>query len=118
MTKTETEIMDLLWAAGHKMSFKELLEYFNETMQKGWKKQTLSTYLLNLQKAGLIGAETAGKNYYYFAACTKEEHIHNWTKELLAESFGCSLAKFVSAFSGGEKLSKEDSEELKQFLDE
>lgn len=118
LTKTEMEIMEFLWSRSQKAGFKEMLEYFTINLQKDWKKQTLSTYLLNLQRAGLIAADAVGKNYYYYAAVSKEEHIHNWTRELLKQSFGNSLGNFVAAFSGGEKLSKEETEELRQFLDE
>lgn len=118
LTNTETEIMELLWNADHKLSFREMLDYFNQKLQKDWKKQTLSSYLLTLQKAGLISADAAGKNYYYYASCTKEEHIHNWTKELLDQSFESSLGRFIAAFSGGAKLSKKEAEELKQYLED
>lgn len=110
--------MELLWSAQDKMPFREILEYFNVTLQKNWKKQTLSTYLLALQRDGLVLAETSDKNYYYYAACTKEEHICRWTQSLLENSFGNSLGAFIAAFTGGGKLSKEDSEELKQYIDE
>lgn len=116
LTKTEMEIMEFLWGRSQKAGFKEMLEYFTINLQKDWKKQTLSTYLLNLQRAGLIAADAVGKNYYYYAAVSKEKHIHNWTRELLKQSFGNSLGNFVAAFSGGEKLSKEETEELRRFL--
>lgn len=118
LTNTETEIMELLWNADHKLSFREMLDYFTQVLHKDWKKQTLSSYLLNLQKAGLISADAAGKNYYYYAACTKEEHIHNWTRKLLADSFGNSLGRFMAAFSGGEKLSEKEAAELKRYLED
>lgn len=118
LTNTETEIMELLWKADHKMSFRELLDYFTTELHKDWKKQTLSSYLIALQKAGLISADASGKNYFYYAACTKEEHIHNWTKELLNQSFGNSLGRFMAAFSGGAKLSEKEVEELRKYLED
>ena len=118
LTQTELELMEYFWKLERKVSFKEILEYFTDVLHKNWKKQTLSTYLLNLQKAGLISADANGKNYYYCAVFTKEEHIQRWTKEILKQSFDNSITRFVSAFSAGKKLSKKDAEELKQFLDD
>ena len=38
LTKSEEEIMELLWEKDRKMSSKEILDYFNEHCDKDWKK--------------------------------------------------------------------------------
>lgn len=116
LSYTEKEIMDYLWETGEAVTFKELLDYVNTVLEKGWKKQTLSTYLKNLQLLDVIGVDDSQKNYKYYATCTREEHIHKWTQKLVNESFGSSLGKFVRAFSGGKKLSKEEADELRKLL--
>ena len=52
LTKSEEEIMELLWEMDQKMSSKEILDYFNENCDKDWKKQTLNTFLAKLLQAG------------------------------------------------------------------
>lgn len=118
LSSTEYELMEFFWNAEGKVTFRELLNYFNEKKEKGWKKQTLSSFLSILQSQGLVSADKQGKNYSYYAAISKEEHIHRWTREFLAQSFDNSLGKFLAAFSGNSRLSSEEAEELKRYLDE
>lgn len=116
LTSTEMEIMEFLWSQEKDVSFKEILTYANEKLHRDWKRQTLSTYLKNLQMAGLVKAIDSKKNYSYYAACTKEEHIHKWTKDLVKKSYGNSIERFMVAFSGGKKLDKEVADQLRKLL--
>lgn len=116
LSHTEKEIMELLWQSEKPLSFREILDYANETWKKNWKKQTLNTYLLNMQKAGLIVSERGKVYQVYFPMCTKEEHIQNWTRKLVKETFEGSLYSLVAAFTGGEKLSEEEAEKLKRLI--
>lgn len=116
LSYTELELMDFLWAENRAVTFKELMEYANNSLKKNWKKQTLGTYLRNLQLAGLIGVDDEKKNYSYYALNTREEHIEKWVKGFLGDFFDNSIGKFISAFSGGKELSDKDAEELRRFL--
>lgn len=118
LTNTEMEIMELLWQAQGPLPFKELIRYANEEWKKNWKKQTLNTYLNNLQRMGLVEIDkTATPRYLYCALCTKEELIRNWTRKMVKEYFDNSISGLVAAFTGGEKLSKEEAEKLKKLLE-
>lgn len=116
LTYTEMEIMDYLWLQKREVTFKEIMSYAEEKLHKNWKRQTLSTYLKNLQLVGLVKAVNNKKNYSYYATCTKEEHIHNWTKDLVKNLYGNSIEKFMYAFSGGCKLNKEVADRLRELL--
>ena len=97
--------------------FREIMDVARNEWKKTWKVQTLNTYLINLQKVGLIGTDRTLTQYNaYFALCTKEEHIHNWTRKLVETCFDNSFSRFALAFVGNGKLSKEDAEELKKLL--
>ena len=61
LTYTEMEIMEFLWSQENEVQFKEILIYANEKLHKDWKRQTLSTYLKNLQMAGLVKAVDSKK---------------------------------------------------------
>ena len=116
LTKTEQQIMELLWAAKAPMTFREIMDVAAREWKKEWKVQTLNTFLLGLQKMELVGAEKGASCNYYYALCTKEQHIHNWTKKMVAECYGNSFSRFVAAFVGDGKLSEEEAEELKKLL--
>lgn len=105
--------MELLWAAKAPMTFREIMDIATTEWNKTWKVQTLNTFLLGLQKMELVGAQKGTSCNYYYALCTKDQHIHNWTKKMVAECYGNSLGIFVAAFIGDGKLTREETEELK-----
>ena len=107
LTKTEEQIMELLWAAKAPMTFREIMDIATTE----W-----NTFLLGLQKMELVGAQKGTSCNYYYALCTKDQHIHNWTKKMVAECYGNSLGIFVAAFIGDGKLTREEAEELKKLL--
>ena len=57
LSKTEYEIMEYFWGMGDKYTFGELMKYFNENLDKNWKKQTLNTFLSRLIEKGLLKKE-------------------------------------------------------------
>lgn len=119
LTITELLIMELLWSEGRPMSFREIMDVATKEWKKDWKVQTLNTFLNGLQKMGMIRAERSMTSSYnvYYPLCTKEQHIHKWTKEMVEVCYDNSFRRLVSAFIGDGKLSKEDAEELKKLLD-
>lgn len=118
LSETEYELMEFFWESGRKLSFREILDYFNEIKKKDWKKQTLSSFLTILQKEGHIKTDISGKKYLYYPSRTKQKHIKVWMKQLCKESFDNSLLKFVQAFTGRERISHETAQELRDYLDQ
>lgn len=118
LTNTELQIMELLWAAKRPMTFREIMEVARKEWKKEWKVQTLNTFLNGLQKMKLVQAERGTSSPYneYRALCTKEQHIHQWTKEMVEVCYDNSFSRLVSAFIGDGRLSKEDAEELSKLL--
>lgn len=60
LTNTESQIMELLWQAKEPMTFREIMTVALNDWKKTWKVQTLSTYLANLQRMGMIEADKSG----------------------------------------------------------
>lgn len=116
LTAVETELMELFWNAKGPLSFREIMEYITTVLKKTWKKQTLNTYLSNLQRSGLIQTERSNYYYSYMATCTREEYVHRWTRKLVEDSYGNSIGNFVAAFTGGRKLSEEEAEKLRKLI--
>ncbi len=119
LTNTEMQIMELLWSSEKPMTFREIMDVAATQWKKKWKAQTLNTYLNGLQKMKMIRAKQSKTSPYneYCPMCTKEQHIHKWTKEMVETCYDNSFGRFVSAFIGDGKLSKEDAEELKKLLE-
>ena len=117
LTNTESQIMELLWQAKEPMTFREIMTVALNDWKKTWKVQTLSTYLANLQRMGMIEADKSITPYNaYYATCTKEQHIHNSTKKMVKECYGDSISRLMCAFIGEGSLSEQEAEELRKLL--
>ena len=117
LTNTELQIMELLWEAEEPMTFREIMNVATTEWKKTWKVQTLNTFLIGLQKMGMVGTERSKTTYNaYYPLCTKEEHIHNWTKKMVEVCYENSFSRLVAAFIGNGKLSEEDAKELRKLL--
>ena len=118
LTNTEMQIMELLWSSETPMSFREIMSIATNKWKKTWKVQTLNTFLNGLQKRKLIRAEQSELSPYqvYYPLRTKEQHIHEWTREMVEVCYDNSFSRLVAAFIGDGKLTKEDAEELKKLL--
>lgn len=57
LTNTELQIMELLWASQEPMSFRKIMDVAVIEWKKTWKVQTLNSFLLGLQKMGLVGTD-------------------------------------------------------------
>ncbi len=118
LTNTELQIMELLWSAEEPMTFREIMNVATNEWKKTWKVQTLNTFLIGLQKMGMVGTERSRTSSYnaYSPLCTREEHIHNWTRKMVEVCYDNSFSRFVAAFIGNGKLSEEDAEELRKLI--
>ena len=116
LTSNEFDVMEMFWNKTEPMSFREIMEYMTTVLKKGWKSQTLNTYLFNLKRAGLVHADRTNYHFLYTAACTKDEYIQRWTQKLVEEAYGNSISNLVVAFTGGDKLSPEEAEKLRKLI--
>ena len=118
LTNTELQIMELLWSAEEPMTFREIMNVATNEWKKTWKVQTLNTFLIGLQKMGMVGTERSRTSSYnaYYPLCTREEHIHNWTRKMVEVCYDNSFSRFLAAFIGNGKLSEEDAEELRKLI--
>lgn len=117
LTESELEIMEFIWQNGG-ATFKEILDYCNDELNKDWKKQTLRSFLLRLERKKYIYIYKNDNKYKYLAIKSKKEHLNKLSKGILTKFFNNSIYDFLSAYSGGEKLNKDSAEELKKFLEE
>ena len=87
LTNTELQIMELLWQAEQPMTM------------------------------GMIEAERGATPYNtYYPTCTKEQHIHNWTKKMVEECYGNSISRLMCALIGEGTLTEQEAEELRKLL--
>lgn len=118
VSSTEMEILQWLWKEDRKITSREILDYFNGNTGKNWKKQTLNTFLSRLLKKGLLETESIGNKFLYYPALSKQDYEQCKARDLLEKLYSGSIRNFVAALSGGERLNKKESDEIRELLDE
>ena len=116
MSQSESLIMDFLWKNDGGKGFSEIMEYLNGEFHKNWKKQTINTFIRHLIDKGLISADTSQKSRRYSAALTPAEYARGKADKILADFYDGSVEVFLSALTGGKKLSKELVDELDKMM--
>lgn len=114
LSQTEEEIMDALWSSETPFTPTGLLEHFPE---KGWKRQTISTFLSSLNEKGLVLSEKRGREVFYRPKLTKKQFQNKKTVGFFDSICQGSVKNFMSALFEENKLSKEDLSQLKDWLE-
>ena len=111
ISDSELEVMKMLWQQKESIKQSQLLQLF-ENEGKEWKRQTLNTFLSRLEGKGLIKREKGMVS----VVCDEEEYSFAQVKSAIDNLYGGKLSNFMAAFIKKEAVSKEDAEELNQYL--
>lgn len=115
LSESEMEIMQVIWRSGAPLTTSNLLNLFSH---KGWKIQTLSTFLTRLVEKGVLGMEKRGKNNLYAPVLTEREYHAQEARHVVDDMYHGDLRDFLAAFYGGKGISRQEAEELKRWFDE
>ena len=113
---SELDIMLVLWNHEPPMSRLEIERVVNE--KKKLAPTTILSLLTRLEKKGFVSAKKEGKMNLYTPLVTQEEYQQKESRSVLEKLYGNSLKRFVNALYQGEKMKKEDIQELSDFLKE
>ncbi len=111
ISDSELEVMKMLWQQKESIKQSQLFQLF-ENEGKEWKRQTLNTFLSRLEGKGLIKREKGMVS----VVCDEEEYNFAQVKSAIDNLYGGKLSSFIAAFIKKEAVSKEDAEELNQYL--
>lgn len=113
LSEAELEIMQIIWEGGISVGSAYLGERLKE---KGWKPNTLLTFLSRLCEKGYLVMQKQGKSNSYNSVISKEEYKSFETQSFLKALHGGSMSSFLTALSGGEQLEAKELDELKEWL--
>lgn len=111
LAEAEERFAEIIWAH-EPLASPELVKICEKEMN--WKKSTTYTVLKKLCDKGIFRNENA----LVSAVLGREEFYGMQSRRYVADVFDGSLPRFLTAFCGGRKLSKEEVEEMKRFIDE
>ena len=111
LAESEEKFAELIWQ-NEPIGSGDLVKLSEKEMS--WKKSTTYTVLKKLCDKGIFKNE----NSVVSSQITKDEYYAKQSIRFVEDTFGGSLPKFLTAFIGGNKLSKHQAEELKKLIDE
>ena len=112
LSKTEMEIMQVLWSRGGRMPSMAIMDVFIDR-GRNWRRQTLNTLLKRMEAKGVI-VRTRGS---VRALCSELEYRHWQSREIVEEAFAGKLDLFVAAYMGKEILSPELLKEFAKLME-
>lgn len=115
LTKTEEEIMQLIWDTG-RCTVSDLLEKFEPDQRPPH--STVSSVVRILEKKGYVGHKAYGKTYEYFPLVEKDAYGKSSLTDVLSNYFGGSVARLVSHLMEKESLSPEEIAAMKKKLED
>lgn len=114
----EFEIMKAVWQSEEPVSAPQLTDKLKGLLSdKDWKQQTVMTMMVRLEKKGFLRSEKNGKDRLYYSCCSEEDYIKVESESFRGKFRESSFSGLVKALSGGEKMSEDDIDELRRWLD-
>lgn len=122
LSDSEKEILEWMWKEEKEYSYKDFSLQFGENSDKGWKKQTISTFLSRMVQKGAISVRYEGekpfeKRRFFTVALNRQEYERKRARHLLDSYFNGSLNQFMAALNGGGEISGDEADELRRFLE-
>lgn len=110
----ELEIMMVIWEARKSVTS----DYIMEKLHKDWAKPTLLNLLSRLCEREFLDCKKDGRINIYTSKVAQEDYLQAESKNFLQKLYHNSLTSLVASLYSGNGISKDDLEELKQFIEE
>ncbi len=114
LPEAELEIMLVVWDAEAAVTS----DYIMERLHKDWTKPTLLKLLTRLTERGFLRCDKEGRHNLYTVLVPREDYVQEASGTFLQKLHHNSLTSLVASLYDGQKVSKADLEELKQFIEE
>lgn len=110
LAEAEKKFAEIIWER-EPVTSPELVKICEKEM--GWKKSTTYTVLKKLCEKGIF----QNQNAVVTARMSKEEFYGAQSREYVEDVFAGSLPRFLTAFCSGRRLSVQEAEEMRRFID-
>jgi len=112
-TEGELEILQVLWEKG-KATVRDVHERILETKDAGYT-TTLKLMQIMFEK-GLVTRDDSAKTHIYEANVSKEKTQTQFVGKMISSLFGGSSSKLVMQALGSQAPTKEEIDEIQQYL--
>ena len=115
LTPNEWIVMNALWEKSP-LSLSEVIACIGD--RADWNYKTYQSYILILEKKGMISAEKRGRDKLYSPAVSKTECVETEKKSLLGKLERDAVGMLIAGMVQDSDLSASSYRELKNLLDE
>lgn len=115
LSSRQTEIMAVIWDAERPLKRSEIQQLLKEA-DREWKTPTLNTFLSKLVELGFIRYEHDRRDYVYHPVVEKKDYLEFEGLHRMKKLYGNSLSSALKVLCPVESASKEQIEELEQYL--
>ena len=115
LSESEFEIMKILWKKDRPLTSNEILNEMKEFRQ--WKLPSLMTVLARMTEKGYVYCDRTTRTNYYSALIAEETYKIEEGESFLQKMYGKSAKQFIACLYHGQRLSTEDIDELRNYLD-
>jgi len=120
LSATELKIMKYFWKKEPPVYVGDIVQYFRREYQKECARQTIGTFVRQLEGKGYLaqGTEyTQRLGYPYTCLVSEEEYTRRQLSRYTDQHFGGSAYNFILSLLKTQKVSKEEKERLKKYID-
>ncbi|HNE28184.1 MAG TPA: BlaI/MecI/CopY family transcriptional regulator [Saprospiraceae bacterium] len=114
LTRTEEDMMQLLWDAG-RATVSELLDRLEEPKPPH---STVSSVVRILEKKGFVGHKAYGKTHEYYPLIAKADYARNSLTDVVRNYFDGSVSRLVSHLVENNQLNEHDLQDILKRLDQ
>lgn len=113
----ELEVMKALWDSPNgSMTSREIVDSL--AAHRGWKIQTVSTFLTRLTQRGFVSRQKGGREINYAPLVGRAEYMNEEARSFASKHAGFSLSGLVAAFAEQGAVSERDISDLSAWIEE
>ncbi|MBR6649702.1 MAG: BlaI/MecI/CopY family transcriptional regulator [Bacteroidaceae bacterium] len=114
LTKSEMQVMNILWEIGKGSTIHEIIAKYEEPKPAY---TTVATFLKILLNKGFVEfCKLSGKTHTYYPLITKQQYTRMVMKDVQDSFFGGSGASMVKFFVEQEKMNEKEIQELIELI--
>lgn len=117
LTECELLVMKVIWGSASILSIQDITSRINQAYQKGWKKQTVSTFLSKIVKKGYLDMQRKGRTFYYYPLVTEDEYGKREITKCVDFWSDGKIGSLVASFAQVRKLTDEEKDHIRSLLD-
>lgn len=115
LPNSELELMMILLEEERSMTRMEIEERLPK--KRKLSKTTVLSFLSRLEEKGFVQVRKEGRNNCYLPIVKKRDYLQQEGSSILTKLYGSSVKRFVASLYDGDRLTKDQIEELKDYLD-